>query len=161
MVLRHWFLLTCLSMTALQSSAIALGSDGTTRDNVMDDAAVISKIIQEYAAAYNEGDLQRFMEIFSDDFVSMEYGRPTRKGKEALDDWRSFAQLAFAKYDRHLEISTDEIKVSGDMAFERGLVKVVLKPKSGGEAVTEEHRFLDVWQRRNGQWKIVQAMTNK
>jgi ketosteroid isomerase-like protein len=69
--------------------------------------------------------------------------------------------LAFTKYDRHLEISADEIKVSGDMAFERGLVKVVLKPKSGGEAVTEEHRFLDVWQRRNGQWKIVQAMTNK
>jgi ketosteroid isomerase-like protein len=85
-------------------------------------------------------------------------GRP---GKEVLDDWRSSAESAFAKYDRHLEISTDEIKVSGEMAFERGLVKGVLKPKSGGEAVTEEHRFLDVWQRRNGQWKIVQAMSNK
>jgi hypothetical protein len=25
--------------------------------------------------------------------------------------------------------------------------------KSGGEAKTEQHRFLDVWQKENGQWK--------
>ena len=90
------------------------------------------------------------MDIFSEDFVSMEYGRHTVVGKDVLEEWRSDGQDLFTKYDRHLEITTDEIRVSGTMGFERGSLKVVLHPKSGGEAKTEEHRFLDVWEKRDG-----------
>jgi ketosteroid isomerase-like protein len=100
------------------------------------------------------------MNVFADDFVSVEYGRPTAKGKEALADWRAALQSTFSKYNCHLVIITDEIKVSGEMAYERGTVKLLLHPKSGGEALTEKHRFLDVWQKRSGEWKLVDAMSN-
>jgi ketosteroid isomerase-like protein len=130
-------------------------------DDPIDDAAAISEAIREFALAFNEGNLDTLMAVFSKDLVSMEHGHRTVVGKEALEKWRSHVQDLFTKYNPHLEITTDEIRVSGKMGFERGSLKVALNPKSGGEVKTEEHRFLDVWEKRNDQWKIVQAMSNK
>ena len=145
----------------LRSPFPLAGGDALKPDPLNHDVAAISEAIREFAVAFNEGNLQKFMDVFSEDFVSMEYGRHTVLGKEALEEWRSYVQDRFTKYNRHLEITTDEIRVSGAMGLERGSVKVLLNPKSGGPAITEEHRFLDVWEKRNGQWKIVQAISNK
>jgi ketosteroid isomerase-like protein len=110
------------------------GGDALKSETLNDDVAAISEAIREFAVTFNEGNLQKFMDVFSEDFVSMGYGRHTVSGKEALEEWRSSVQVQFTKYNRHLEITTDEIRVSGTMGFERGSVKVSLTPKSGGPA---------------------------
>lgn len=124
-------------------------------------AAAIAKAIGEFKDAYNQGDLEKTMAVFSDDLVYIGAGRPTRSGKDALDSWRASLQDTFARYDRVLDIVSEEIRVSGDMGIERGYVNVVLTPKGGGEPLTETHRFLDVWEKRNGMWKLVVGINNK
>lgn len=125
------------------------------------DAAAIARTIEEFKDAYNRGDLQPAMAIFGDDLVYMGAGRPTLAGKAALDAWRASLQDTFARYDRVLDIVSEDIKVSGNLGLERGYVNVVLTPKSGGETITDRHRFLDVWEKSNGRWRLVMAMNNR
>jgi ketosteroid isomerase-like protein len=126
-----------------------------------DDAAAIAKAIGAFKDAYNQGDLEKTMAVFGDDLVYIGAGAPTRSGKEALASWRASLQDTFARYDRALDIVSEEIKVSGDMGIERGYVDLVLTPKAGGAPLTEKHRFLDVWEKQRGRWKLVVGMNNK
>jgi len=126
-----------------------------------DDAAAIAKAIGEFKDAYNQGDLEKTMGVFGDDLVYIGAGAPTRSGKDALDSWRASLQDTFAHYDRALDIVSEEIRVSGNMGIERGYVNLVLTPKAGGAPLNEKHRFLDVWEKRNGKWKLTVGMNNK
>ena len=126
-----------------------------------DDAAAIAKAIGNFKDAYNQGDLEKTMDVFGDDLVYLGAAAPTRSGKDALDSWRASLQDTFARYDRALDIVSEEIRVSGNMGFERGYVSLVLTPKAGGAPLTEKHRFLDVWEKRNGKWKLVVGMNNR
>jgi len=126
-----------------------------------DDAAAIAKAIGDFEDAYNRGDLEKTMAVFGDDLVYIGAGAPTRSGKDALDSWRTSLQNTFTRYDRALDIVSEEIRVVGNMGIERGYISQVLTPKAGGAPITEKHRFLDVWEKRNGVWKLVVGMNNK
>jgi ketosteroid isomerase-like protein len=142
--------------------ASELHSDGKPRlRNPSDEAAAIAKAIGDFKDGYNQGDLEKTMAIFGDDLVYIGAGGPTRSGKDALDSWRASLQDTFGRYNRVLDIVSEEIRVSGNMGIERGYISLVLTPKDGGAPLTEKHRFLDVWEKRNGKWKLTVGMNNK
>jgi ketosteroid isomerase-like protein len=157
-------LLVCAMVTSAIGGLAGLVQPGAGREfhgDVAADEAAISKRISDFARAFNVGDVNGVMAVFWDDFVSMERGIPTESGSAALAFWESSVTTTFQKYDRNLRITGEQIKVSGNMAFERGAVDLVLTPKGGGEQIIEKHRFLDVWEKRRGQWKLIAVMSNE
>jgi ketosteroid isomerase-like protein len=143
------------------NDASSLGAGTGLRGDDLADEAAISNRIADFARAFNAGDVNGVMAAFWDDFVSVESGLPTESGSSALTTWENSLKATFEHYDRNLKIIGDQIKVSGNMAFERGSVDLVLIRKGGGEKVIENHRFLDVWEKRRGQWKLIAVMSNK
>ena len=119
------------------------------------DVATLEKRIDQWLDGYNKGDVAQMMDVFSDDFTDEEQDAPLAdKGQVS----QAFSSL-FAKYDTHIDGVTDEIRVSGDLAFDRGHYVTLLTPKAGGTSVTRAGRFLEVWKREGGVWRVEHIVT--
>ena len=65
-----------------------------------------------------------------------------------------------ARFQGHLEVHNDEITVAGNMAFTRGHLVITLTPRAEGAPQTIERRFLEVWRKDAGRWRVIRAMDN-
>jgi len=54
-----------------------------------------------------------------------------------------------------VELSEDQLVVSGDMAAAWGLFTIRAEPKAGGETLVMQGRYLDVAQERDGKWLYI------
>ena len=52
-----------------------------------------------------------------------------------------------------VDLSTVELEVSGDTAFEIGEATLNLEPE-GGEAMTQSLKYIVVWKKEDGTWKL-------
>jgi ketosteroid isomerase-like protein len=119
------------------------------------DVAAIEKRIDQWLDGYNKADVAQMMDVFSDDFTDEDQDAPIVDKTQVT---QAFTGL-FAKYDTRIEGITDEIRVSGDMAFDRGHYTTTFTPKAGGTSVTRNGRFLEVWKREGGMWKVQHIVT--
>src|SRR5579859_6972184 len=113
------------------------------------DVSALQKRIDQWLDGYNKADLKEMMDVFSDDLTFDAESAPA-----TLDKSQS-AQIysgVFAKYATHIDGVTDELRASGDLAFDRGHYTITLTPKAGGPSVTHKGHFLEVWERRDGVW---------
>lgn len=125
------------------------------------DQRKIDEAIHEFIHAYNAGDVERLLRVYAADFVDMSEGEPTLQGEQAHRDTAARLRDTFAKFNGNLTVHMDESKVLGDWAFDRGTLRVELRPKGRGEAVVVERRFVEIWRREtDGQWKVAWAMDN-
>lgn len=125
------------------------------------DVAAIQAAIEAFVAAYNAGDVERCLEVYSDDWVDMPHETRTLVGRAAKEAMAARFRHIFARFRPRLELDTEEIRVSGDMAFDRGTLVVALEPKAGGVTQELRARFLEVWRREpGGAWKVVRSMDN-
>jgi ketosteroid isomerase-like protein len=119
------------------------------------DVAALEKRIDQWLEGYNKADVTQMMDVFSEDFTDEEQDAPlVDKAQVSM----AFTGL-FAKYDTHIEGVTDEIRVSGDLAFDRGHYVASYTPKAGGVTVSRNGRFLEVWKREDGVWKVQHIVT--
>jgi len=119
------------------------------------DVAALERRIDQWLDGYNKADVAQMMDVFSEDFTDEEQDAPLAdKAQVTL----AFTGL-FAKYDTRIEGVTEEIRVSGDMAFDRGHYITTFTPKAGGTTVTHGGRFLEVWKREGGVWKVQHIVT--
>jgi ketosteroid isomerase-like protein len=115
------------------------------------DIQALQQRIDQWLDGYRQGDVTRMMEVFSPDFTDEQQGTPGELDKARLT--QSF-KAVFAKYRTEIDAVTDELRVSGDMAFDRGHYTVTLTPKAGGKPVVQQGRFLEVWKRVRGTWYV-------
>lgn len=54
-----------------------------------------------------------------------------------------------------VELSDDQMVVSGDLAAAWGLFTMIAEPKAGGDAVVMQGRYMDVAQERDGKWLYI------
>ena len=52
-----------------------------------------------------------------------------------------------------VDLQTVELEVSGDTAFEVGEATLTLEPE-GGEAMTQSLKYIVVWKKKDGTWKL-------
>lgn len=79
--------------------------------------AQVREAIFAWEDAYQAGDLERLMEIYAEDAVSMPPDRPIIKGKAAIeDDFRQF----FEDFTVERQFSLVDLELAGDMAIRRG-----------------------------------------
>ena len=147
-------LMTALLAAGVFVSAVA-AAVATVTGGPAGDVAALQKRIDQWLDGYNKADVAQMMDVFGDDFTMDDEGAPGTLDKaQATHIYTGM----FAKYDTHIDGITDEVRVSGDMAFDRGHYTITLTPKGGGTTVVHKGHFLEVWERKDGVWKVQRLM---
>ena len=128
----------------------------------IDEAAQVQSVhnfIASVATRFNSGDLEDFINVFTDDAQIISQGYPDIVGKQAIHDVYA---AAMAQYAMKVTFHTAEVKVAGDMAYERGTYEVSYSDKDSGELLMTTHaRHIHILTRdaHNG-WRTWRMFTN-
>ncbi len=122
------------------------------------DIEAIRDWVDAYVAVINAADADAWLALMADDVLWMRPGGSTLVGKETIGSWGrdafEYAELEFA-------YTTDEVVVSGDLAYVRGTHTVVVVPRAGGERwqVTGKHIYI-LRRQPDGAWKATRSIWN-
>src|SRR5215467_12356647 len=106
--------LAAMAVSTLSLAACA-GKDSATHDVAADESA-IRKSLDEIASTFNAGDYDGMFAHYRDDVLVSAPGQPEIVGKTA---WRAgLAQLP-QNVNLKMRFDTQELAVSGDLAYER------------------------------------------
>ena len=107
---------------------------------------------QDYVDAINSNDLDRLLEMLTDDVVFMAPDQPPMVGKDTLTPWLAGYYEAF---ETHWDKPQLEFVVNGDWAFERYSYRSTDKPRAGGEALHGTGWGLVIFRRGvDGKWRV-------
>jgi ketosteroid isomerase-like protein len=107
--------------------------------------------------AFQSGDVDRIIEFYAEDAVSMPPGFPVSAGKEAIEaDLRFF----FDEFDLEREFTLVDYEVTGEYATRSGEWTQTLTPKAGGDPVVETGRCLLGFKKVGDEWKVAWEIWN-
>jgi uncharacterized protein (TIGR02246 family) len=116
------------------------------------DEQMIRAIPQEFTRYHDERNIDKLVNLFTDDGRTMVPTRPVAEGKTAL---RESFQRDFAEFDpRTLKSDTTHVEVFGDLAFSIGTFKVNVKTPTG-KRIDDQGKWLAASRRVGTTWKIV------
>lgn len=118
----------------------------------VDPVAEFKKIVFAVEEAAATANVDRLMQFYADDVVTLLPGVPPLRGKEAVRaDWENFFNTYTLKRNSKLVY----VDVSGDSAVRRMEWTNTLTPKAGGEQVVETGTCVVGFKKIGGEWKIV------
>jgi ketosteroid isomerase-like protein len=148
---RNW---NSIVVAAMAASTLILaacaGKDSSTHDVAADESA-IRKSLDEIASTFNAGDYDGMFAHYRDDVLISAPGQPEIVGKAA---WRAgLAQLP-QNVTIKMHFDTQEISVSGDLAYERGTFTMDMADKASGTRVgSVTNRHVHIFKREpDGRW---------
>jgi uncharacterized protein (TIGR02246 family) len=123
------------------------------------DVATVQAFISHIQQTFNSGDFESFMSVFTDDAIQLAPAAPDAIGKHAI---RAVYENALATNDIKVEFHTAEIRVFGDLAYERGTFTIHISKKSDGSHVADiTNRHVHILRRQpDGSWKTWRMMVN-
>ena len=121
--------------------------------NLVSDVAQIYKMWREYAAAINDGDINRWISLWMDDGIQMP---PDTARSVGLPQIRVFIEPIFENfYFEEFSINPDVVHVLDNQAYSHGLFCTSMTPKTGGETIDVRGKFLTILiKQADGFWKI-------
>jgi uncharacterized protein (TIGR02246 family) len=120
------------------------------------DVEAIKGLEADVMKAVNEGDLERYLALLSDDVVWMAPTQPTVTGKEAVKKW-----MEFDLYTYDVTITVEEVQVLGDWAFMRTIWIGTGTQKESGEKFEFNNKGLYLVRRQpDGTWKLSYVIFN-
>jgi ketosteroid isomerase-like protein len=122
----------------------------------MTDREEIEAAINSFIASYNSGDLNAVLDSYDDSLIKLRQGATPETKSELA---RRLAQV-FESFRTRVEVLNQEIEVGGDLAFARGRFRVTLTPRAGGEGRELQRRYLEIWRKRAGRWRVARTMDN-
>lgn len=115
-------------------------------------AKEISELWKEYVAAATAGDLERWINLWTEDGIQMPPDAPRRVGRALI---RAEMKPLFDLFNTRMAIYPDETQVSRDQAFTHGLYEVAMTPKEGGDSLEFKGKFLTILRKQaDDSWKI-------
>ena len=105
-----------------------------------------------FIAAFLRGDAQAVADLYTEDAQLIPPGSEVASGRSAI---ATFWQTVMDTEVEDLTLDTTEVESAGHLACELGKVRVVGK---NGQVI--EGRYLVVWKRQNGQWKLYRDIWN-
>ena len=117
------------------------------------DVAQVYELWNEYAAAANERDIERWICLWIDDGIQMLPGTPNRIGKAQI---RRGMQSLFDLFEsRKMVIQPEEVRILGERADSHGTYELEMAHQDGGETRSYSGKFLDILEKQvDGSWKI-------
>ena len=122
-----------------------------------DDAARIRAGTESWVKSFNAGNASAVTALYAEDAVLMPPNSAPARGTAAIKEALAREIAGAKKGGVSFVIGTnDEVGVSGDMAWHSGGYFVMDKANKPVEA----GKFLEVWERKNGKWRITRDIWN-
>jgi uncharacterized protein (TIGR02246 family) len=123
------------------------------------DRAAINALIDEVETTFAAADLDGAMAIFTDDAMIIAPATPNVVGADAI---RTMYAGMLAQFEVDADQITEEIRVAGDLAYERGSYSLRLTDRSSGQVVQDVvNRHMHILRRQpDGRWKTWRMMVN-
>lgn len=149
--------LSCVILLAAGAGKFSVSAP-TARSATADDTSVRA-FLAHVQQSFNSGDFENFMQVFTEDAMQLSAGLPDTVGRPAI---RKVYEQALADNDIKVEFHTLEIKVAGDLAYERGTYTLHINRRSDGAHVADvTNRHMHILRRQqDGSWKTWRMMTN-
>ena len=111
----------------------------------------------EYEYAFQANDVDKVIEFYAQDAISLPPGFPPSTGREAIEaDLRWF----FGEFTLDRSFVLVDYEVVGNYATRLGEWTQTLTPKAGGDPILEVGRCVVGWRKINGEWKVVWEIWN-
>ena len=116
------------------------------------DEDAIRALSDEFVAACNESDVDRWMNLFTDDTIWMVPDIPILIGKQALRDWVKPA--FFDAFDMTLDNSIVDLEIAGDWAYGRLTDDFTGTLKDSGDTITANGKMVGIFRKQSDDtWK--------
>jgi uncharacterized protein (TIGR02246 family) len=117
--------------------------------------ADIEEVERQWAAAMNTRNLDKLMELYADDAISMPDGAATLSGKAAI---RKQQEAEFAQPAKYASVAfeTTDVYAQGDVVTEIG--KSMFKDAAG--KVVGSGKYMAVFEKRNGKYVCIREIFN-
>jgi uncharacterized protein (TIGR02246 family) len=128
-------------------------------DSTAADTEAINKLRSDYIAAANAEDAAKVAALFTDDGMRMESNMPAIKGRDAIE--KGLAQL-MEGMDVDISITSEELVIADDWAFDRGQFMTHLMPKDPKQQmVMDQGKYIVILRRgADGSWRIAREIGN-
>jgi ketosteroid isomerase-like protein len=121
------------------------------------DAAAIRQATANFCKAVSTDDLEAMVAIATDDCLVFPPNEAGHSGKVGSRKWH---EARMAQFTTNLEMSSQELLETGELAFHRVSFRIQLTPKSGGTPITDTGMCVWLWRREADTWRIVRAIWN-
>jgi ketosteroid isomerase-like protein len=113
---------------------------------------------EAHVAALNAGDADAWVACFAADAVQMPPNSPPNVGTEDIRAWSGGLLAAFRA---EFSLVPDGIQEAGtDAAIESGAYSIVLTPRSGGEPIRDEGKYVTIYRRESDGWVMTRDIWN-
>ena len=130
----------------------------TAQEETTIDTEAITAVSHARAKAFNNSNADGITMHFTEDAILMAPGKPATVGKDAV---RAYYQSIFDEFEPELDSHYEEVDLSGDLAYGRGVAEVRLTPKNGGEPIVSISKYLNILKRQSdGTWKTTHDIWN-
>ena len=121
------------------------------------EAETIRGLSRQWAVADSMRDVARAVMFYAPDAVEMASNTRLVRGRDAIQRWYE-SWLLDPK--NRIEFATEVVEVAeaGGMAYERGTYRFFTKTPNGEDE--DVGKYLTVWKKIDGQWKVVADMAN-
>ncbi len=114
--------------------------------------ATIERLNREYTQVYNAGQLDKVLEFFADDAITLSPDQAPVRGRGAL---RRYYQEVFKREpNQDLVLTSIRVGASGDTLYDGGQWTQSL-PTPDGKSQAFSGYYLAVYRKIKGQWKVM------
>ena len=124
-------------------------------DTVADEAAIRANTVA-WVEAYNAGDVDKIVAMYSDDAILMPPDAPAATGHEAMKQFLAADIAASKAAGVSFALDTEASGVSGDLGWHSGTYHV--KDAAGASVVTG--KYVEVWHKADGRWLMIRDIYN-
>lgn len=118
----------------------------------------IEETLRQWSEAVKHSDIDKIASLVTEEAVFWTHGAPEIKGRKALK--QSFEPV-FSQYEMIQDFQPEEIIISGDFAFIRGMEINRLESLEDEEETVVRQRAFSVLKRGSGgSWRFHRGMTN-
>jgi uncharacterized protein (TIGR02246 family) len=120
-------------------------------------AADIATVNGSFEDAVRRGDVEAIANLYGPDAVVLAPDGPIVKGREGIRQlWMSAIKERGLK---SMRLESVELEIVGDIANEVGNATLSMVP-TGGKNETAEVKFLVIWKRSDGKWRLHRDIWN-
>jgi len=143
---------------ALTACAPSQSTPAGTPNSAKADEAAIRQLLANTEQRINQDDLG-FVDAFANDAVIMAPSAPNIVGFDAI---RTMYASVLKNASMQIRFSTEELVVTGDLAYERGTYTLRMSERASGRVlVNATNRHIHFLKRQSdGSWKTWRMMTN-
>jgi ketosteroid isomerase-like protein len=137
-----------------------IGCNTAPKLDIQGEKDAIQSNEDQWTVALQKRDAEKIVGFYATEAVSMRSNQPIYIGLNAIrngiQSMLADTTLLFNTYTGKLDAI--EVSVAGDMAYSYGHDEIMVKTKDG--LVKDEGKWVDVWKKLNGQWRVIVSCGN-